>query len=124
MRTTELEAARSTLGRFISYTFCGSDSAVNLLSGNLVGGLGGTALGDLEGLLDLLLDGLLLLLDGRGDGLGAALAVEVAGQVGARRQAAAVLGDEVIEGSLEVALLEALVAKRRMLENKFERRHV
>lgn len=83
----------------------------DILGGDFVGSLGDSALGDLEGLLNLVLDGLLLLLNGRAEGLGAGS--EVTGEVGVGGEAGAVLGDEVIEGSLEVALLEVLVAVER-----------
>ena len=81
---------------------------IDLLGGNLVGNLGDSALGDLETLVDFFLDRLLFLLNGGGEGLGAA--GKVAGQVGVGGEAGRVLGDEVIEGSFEVAFLEVLVA--------------
>ena len=76
----------------------------NLL--NLLGSLGNTALGHLQGLLDLR-----LLLHGRAEGLGAA--GKVARQVGALSETVRVLSNEIIESGLEIALLEALVAKKR-----------
>ncbi len=79
-----------------------------LLGGNLFGGLGDSALNNLEALFSLLLYGLLLLLNGGGESPGAA--GEVAGEVGVGREARGVLSNKVIESSFEVALLEVLVA--------------
>lgn len=73
---------------------------------NFLGDLGNAALGNLERLLNVR-----LLLHGRAEGLGAA--GKVARQVGALSETVRVLSNEIIEGGLEIALLEALVAKQR-----------
>lgn len=80
------------------------------LGSNLVGSFGNSALSNLEALVDFLLYSVLFLFNGRTESLGAA--GEVASEVGVGREARCVLGNEVIEGDFEVALLVVLVAAR------------
>ena len=81
-----------------------------LLGCQLFRGLGNSSLDNLECLLGLILKRLSLLLDRGAEGLGARR--EVALEVGAVGEARGVLGDELVESRLQIALLETFVARR------------
>lgn len=77
-----------------------------VLSGHFLGDLAGPLLGDLDGLLGLVLDGLPL--DRGAKRLRPRVVVAL--QVRAARETVGMIGEEVIEGSLELNLLQTLIA--------------
>jgi hypothetical protein len=81
----------------------------NLLGIDILGNLGGPALGHLEALLGLVLDSLPL--DGGAESLRAT--VVVASDVGQAGVLGRVLGEVVVESSLQLGLLQVLIAVER-----------